>query len=150
MTATESIQMYSTIITGVGVLIALSIAIVQYRMIRQQMSLNFFSDYTKRYQQIFLNFPVNINDPEFSFDKLKPEIKENTLIYMRVYFDLCSEEYFLHSIKKIDKKIWKEWSSGIIYTFSKAAFRDGWRIINLDTDIYKDFCKWINNEVIKE
>ena len=58
--------------------------------------LAFFSEYTKRYQDIILNFPENIIDDNFKFDSLSKVERDKTMRYMRVYFDLCSEEYFLY------------------------------------------------------
>lgn len=63
---------------------------------------------------------------------------------MRAYFDLCSEEYFLWKKKNIDSQTWAEWKSGIEYALSKKAFRDGWKIISLDTIYYEDFSKFVN------
>ena len=149
MNKADTIQYVTLIITGAGVLIALFALIWQSYLSRQQMKLNFFAEYTKRYQEIYLNLPYNINEPDFDFTKLNPEVKEKTIRYMRAYFDLCSEEYFLHLDGKIDEKVWEEWEEGIEYTFSKRAFQDSWHIVNLDGKFYKKFVKWINKEVLK-
>lgn len=128
-------------------MIALVALIWQSIITRKQMRLNFFADYTKRYQEIILNFPENINTSEFNFDLIKEDNKDlytKTMRYMRTYFDLCSEEYFLNKDGKINKKVWAEWESGIKYTFSKKAFRDAWIIVNLDSKFYPDFVKWVN------
>jgi hypothetical protein len=63
---------------------------------------------------------------------------------MRAYFDLCSEEYFLHSKGDIDDDTWTEWKSGIEYALSKTAFRIGWNTIKLDTEYYPEFLAFIN------
>lgn len=75
------------------------------RSFNKQQKLIVFMDYTKRYQEICLNFPENINEVDFSFDKLDKGTREKTLRYMRAYFDLCSEEYHLYLQKHIDKKL---------------------------------------------
>ena len=62
---------------------------------RKQLQLNFFAEYTKRYQEIILRFPESINQDAFDFDTLQKNDRDITLRYMRAYFDLCSEEYFL-------------------------------------------------------
>ncbi|MFB6317293.1 hypothetical protein [Saccharicrinis sp. FJH54] len=145
MTTSECIQFWATIITGFGVFVTLIAFIWQTGLTREQMKLNFFADYTKRYQEIILNFPENINEQDFNFEVLDAEIKAKTLRYMRAYFDLCSEEYYLHREGKIDTKVWEEWEGGIKFTFSKKAFKDAWKIINLDSKFYKEFMKWVNN-----
>lgn len=117
------------------------------RNFRKQLQLNFFGEYTKRYQEIILNFPESINDIDFDFEKLPAEEKNKTLRYMRVYFDLCSEEYYLWKSKHIDDKTWEEWESGIKYAFSKTAFREGWKRIAMDTIYYKDFSTFVNSYI---
>ncbi|WP_340111969.1 hypothetical protein [Maribellus mangrovi] len=149
MSASECIQIWTLIITGSGVLIALIALIWQSYLTRQQMKLNFFADYTKRYQEIILNFPENINEPDFDFEELSKEVREKTLRFMRAYFDLSSEEYYLSQEGKIDKKVWKEWKGGIEYTFSKSAFQQAWKIVNLDSKFYGEFVRWIDNDVIR-
>ena len=84
--------MIGTLLTALATAIAL---IISLRTFRRQLQLNFFADYTKRYQEIVLNFPESINKHDFDFDELHDE-KDKTLRYMRAYFDLCSEEYFLY------------------------------------------------------
>ena len=108
-----------------------------------QLKLNFFADYTKRYQEISLNFPQKIHDKDFDFEELEPEIKEKTLRYMRAYFDLSSEEYFLWKNKNIDNNVWEEWKSGIECAMSKTAFQKGWECI--DTSYYDDFTVFIED-----
>lgn len=114
---------------------------------RKQLQLNFFADYTKRYQEIILNFPESINESEFDIDSLQPEIRDNTLRYMRAYFDLCSEEYYLWKNGNIEDKTWKEWESGIKFAFSKPAFKQAWKVLNLDTIYYGEFTKFVSEHI---
>ena len=101
-----------------------------------------------------LNFPESINQDNFDFDNLdkndETTIKDKTLRYMRAYFDLCSEEYFLHGQGKIGDNTWNEWQSGIKYAFSKTAFKKGWNIVKFDTGYYPAFVSFVeqilNNE----
>lgn len=107
------------------------------------MGLSFFSEYTKRYQEIVLNFPESINQQDFDFDSLTKAERDKTLRCMRAYFDLCSEEYFLWKEGNIDKNTWREWESGIRYAFSKTAFRKAWETLRLDTIYYGEFTEWL-------
>jgi len=108
---------------------------------KKQMQLTFFADYTKRYQEIIINLPENINDREFNYDDLDTKTKNKTLKYMRAYFDLCSEEYHLWVNGNIDKDVWKEWKSGIESSFKISAFNEAWNIINKKD--YPDFNKFV-------
>jgi len=134
-------------ITIIGLFITTIALFISIRQFKKQLQLTFFADYTKRYQEILLNFPETINRKDFDFDKLDAEKKEKTLRYMRAYFDLCSEEYFLYKKGSIDKSTWKEWESGIKYTFSKTAFKNGWEIIALDTCYYSNFVNLVKSFV---
>ena len=114
---------------------------------KKQLQLNFFAEYTKRYQEITLNFPESVNEEDFSIDSLDMEIKNKTLRYMRAYFDLCSEEYFLWKKGNIDNETWNEWESGIKFAFSKPAFRQAWEVLRLDTIYYSEFTGFVNNTI---
>ncbi len=114
---------------------------------KKQLQLNFFADYTKIYQEITLNFPESINEEDFKIDSLEKEVKNKTLRYMRAYFDLCSEEYFLWKKGNIDNATWKEWESGIKFAFSKPAFRQAWEVLRLDTIYYGEFTEFVNNTI---
>jgi len=141
--------MVAAIAAVAGVVFTIIALLISINQFKKQLQLTFFSDYTKRYQKICLNFPESINQDEFDFENLQPDIKDKTLRYMRAYFDLCSEEYFLHKKGSIDNKTWKEWKSGIEYAFSKTAFAHAWKIVNLDTHYYPDFIDFINPLVVK-
>ncbi len=146
----ENITAAAAVATVVGILVAIFSLRASINQFKKQLQLTVFTDYTKRYQEITLNFPENINQDEFSFDDLDNDIKDKTLRYMRAYFDLCSEEYFLHSNGNIDDATWKEWRSGIEYAFSKTAFKKGWEIIKLDTGYYPDFINFVDPIICKQ
>lgn len=114
---------------------------------KEQLQLNFFADYTKRYQEIILHFPESINEKTFQLDALSNEDKDKTLRYMRAYFDLCSEEYWLHRRGHINDETWSEWKTGIDYALSKPAFKQAWQILRLDTIYYGEFTKMVEKAI---
>ena len=142
MDGSEIIQLGIMLSTAVALLVTIG-------NFRKQLQLNFFAEYTKRYQEIVLNFPESINQADFNYKNLEKLERDKTLRYMRAYFDLCSEEYFLWQAKNIDEKTWTEWESGIKYAFSKKAFRDAWSIVTMDTIYYKEFSKFVNQWITK-
>ena len=146
----ENIEMVAATAAVIGVIITMCALLTSINQFKKQLQLTIFSDYTKRYQEITLNFPESINQSDFDFEDLEPDIKDKTLRYMRAYFDLCSEEYFLHTKGNIDDATWKEWESGIKYAFSKTAFSNGWRIVNFDTHYYPEFVHFVEPLVIKQ
>jgi len=138
MNLTDFIQFVIMILTAVAL-------IVTVRNFKKQLQLNFFAEYTRRYQGIILNFPETINEKDFSFSDLSPKDRSHTLRYMRAYFDLCSEEFFLWQSKYIGEKTWREWKSGIVYAFSKPAFREAWAIVHKDTIYYDEFALFVKD-----
>lgn len=68
-------------------------------MMNKHLRLQVYADYTKRYQSITLNFPEDINDPTFLLKEC--DDYNRTMRQMRVYFDLCYEEWHLHNKLKL-------------------------------------------------
>lgn len=146
--AIDAIELIATLLTFASILIVWYWSNKQFKLMRNQMELNMFADYTKRYQEIVMKFPENINEDSFSIDNLSDDKKEKVMRTMRIYFDLCSEEYFLHQKKNLDLVVWKEWKKGMIFAFRKKAFRDAWKIISKDTHgFHQDFDKFVNKYI---
>jgi hypothetical protein len=148
MNTNDYIQIGTGFITAFGIYVAIRANSKQFEALRLQLKLNFFADYTKRYQEIILNFPENINESDFSFEALTQEQRNRTLRYMRAYFDLCSEEFYLRQEGHIDDKVWHLWEGGIRFAFTKKAFRDGWEKVTKDTRYGKDFEQWVNPKLV--
>ena len=120
-------------------LIAITALIYQINSFTKQLKLQNFTEYTRRYQEILLNLPENINSNNFELEKLDKEKKEKTLRYLRAYYDLCSEEFYLKNNKYLDSKVWKLWELGMKSAFRKKAFVDAWALIQKDTYYYTEF-----------
>lgn len=133
MQVSDWLSLITTIATAVGVYVVWK----QTQKLSDQLMLQNFSDYTKRYQEIILNFPEDINEPAFTFDRRDDYAK--TMRYMRAYLDLCYEEWLLNQRKLIDGQIWVIWSGGMKTAFSKQAFRQAWVIVKNDTRFGSEF-----------
>lgn len=146
---TNDVSDIAAAVSIIGVFITALALWFTVRSFKNQLQLSFFADYTKRYQEITLNFPESINEKDFSFEELPPEVRDKTLRYMRAYFDLCSEEYFLWRKNHIDNETWAEWKTGIEFAFSKTAFVKSWEILRLDTIYYGRFVEFANSSILK-
>lgn len=144
MSTADLIQLVLLIVAIIGLFITILFNSLQNRNLTKQLRLNFFADYTKRYQEIIINLPENINSKDFNFKKLSDKERDKTLRLMRVYFDLCSEEFYLNENKHIDSYIWEQWSTGIKYAMTKVAFCKAWKIVLKDTYYSDDFKKFMN------
>lgn len=149
ITTGDWIQIVILFITAIGIFVAIRANKNQLVTFNKQLKLNFFADYTKRYQEIILNFPENINDKDFDLNNLDKELRDKSLRYMRAYFDLCSEEYHLNKKNHIDKEVWIMWEGGIRFALSKKAFQDSWNIIRKDTQYSNDFKDFVEKEIKK-
>lgn len=136
--ATEWISLGTALVTVCGVWVVWH----QTGKISKQLTLQNFSDYTKRYQEIILHFPEDVNEPAFIL--VGREDYKNTMRYMRAYFDICYEEWYLHSRGLMDDQTWSVWRAGIKTAFSKPAFRQAWGIVSKDSEFGAEFEHFIS------
>jgi len=99
--------------------------------------LSFFEKYTARYQHIMEIMPECVLE-----DKPLPEKdEENAFRAIRLYLDLCSEEYYLYTKGFINQDVWKEWEEGMKEMFSKPALTR--YIETKNPKYYKDFLNFM-------
>jgi len=122
------IALTGVIATGAGVLVIWK----QTSRLADQLKLQHFSDYTKRYQEIILCFPEDVNSEKFVLEGRKDYA--SVMRHMRAYLDLCFEEWHLNQENVIDSGTWRLWSSGMKTAFSKTAFQQAWERIKKDTE----------------
>lgn len=118
----------------------------QVELQTQQMTLQTFSDYTKRYQEIVLNLPEDVNDPAFKLTPARDDYQK-TMRYMRAYFDLSYEEWYLQGRSLIDPNFWNVWRGGIETALSKAAFQQAWAVIRNDSNFGPDFDAFVSGSM---
>ena len=147
MSLSFSIDIFTGIVTGIGIFCAYKGLKSQLNVQNKQLKIQIFADYTKRYQEIIAKFPENINDQSFDLSKLKIKDRNFLLRNMRQYFDLCFEEWYLDSGKLLDEEFWGLWKGGIITALSKPAFIDSWKIIKLSSCFGNDFEKFIDEKI---
>jgi len=88
-----------------------------------------FLAYTQRYQDIIVNLPVDVESDTYSLDELPEADKDDFLRWLRSYYDLCSEEFYLNDEKMLDRKVWRLWEAGMRDSLKKPAFSQAWRAI---------------------
>lgn len=105
------------IATVVGVLASLGAVAVSLRGLRDQLWLQTFAEYTRRYSDIVRELPSEARRPggSFVFEELEPDEQGRMLNIARAYLNLCSEEYFLHSRGRIDDETWSIWREGMVH-----------------------------------
>jgi len=123
-------------------LIAIAALFWQIRTSNQQSKMQTFLVYTQRYQDILLNLPSGIEASDFDMAD-GVEDKEVFLRYLRAYFDLCSEQFYLHEKGFIDDKVWALWQGGMRDSLKKPAFKQAWVEIQSHDYYHNKFAEYI-------
>ena len=109
LTVDNWIQLVIAILYGGTIVATLYVSMREIRNVNEKVLMQtkkmFFAEYTKRYQEIIINMPDNV------FAGTAP-INDTTLKYMRLYYDLCSEEFHLYNEGLVPKDVWDNWVGG--------------------------------------
>ena len=134
-------------ITAVGMLLATLGAIFitqcnankQNKQMLKQSRMSLFAEYTRRYQDIMARMPASVYSGQFD-----TKIAE-VVGFMRLYFDLCSEEYWLNEEKMIPERTWSIWVEGMQTTMNQEPFKKAWDRLSghYDEKFYRFFSKEI-------
>lgn len=134
--------MMEVIIQMATLIIAVLAIVLSQWSDRKQRKLQMYAEYTRRYQDIFMNMPDDIYNGT-------AEIDERTKRYMRLYYSLCSEEYQLWQQGFVKEGVWELWVDGMqIETSQKnyKIFHDAWNAIKKEYNI--DFRNYFEKNVI--
>ena len=126
-----------------AVVVAVGAMAWQLRLSNKQSKMQTFLTYTQRYQDIIINMPVGIESDNFSIENLEEKEREHLLRWLRAYFDLCSEEYFLNQNKLVDTNAWQLWESGMTDSLKKPAFIKAWTEIQKNKYFHQEFAGYI-------
>jgi hypothetical protein len=139
--------------TEVGVIAALATAAaaaaglyVTMNGLRDQLWLQTFAEYTRRYADVVRDLPSESRRPGSAFDiaRLAPDEREVVLNSARAYLNLTSEEYFLHSRGRIDDETWSIWRTGIEETVRLPWLRTAWRELEEEYTYVPEFCRFMD------
>jgi hypothetical protein len=120
---------------------------VTLKGIREQLWLMTFSEYTRRYAEIMDVLPFEARRPGGHYDHaaISPAERDGALGAMRQYLNLCSEELYLHSRKRIDHNTWEIWTTGIRDTVRLPFFKFAWQVLRPEYDYYSDFSAFMDS-----
>lgn len=140
----ENITALATVGTLVVAIIGL---IVAGRRFYTQNRLDFYEKYTKRCSDIMAKLPLasfmNMNATFISREEFA-NFQKNFILY----FDLCSEEYYLAQNGYIDQKVWNEWREGMAGFFNRDVNNVLLQeIVIRYKDAYPDFIDFLKYEL---
>jgi hypothetical protein len=138
--------------SGVSAAAALITIFVLLKGVRDQLWMITFAVYTGRYMDAMDRLPSEAHRPggDFRLDSLSQAARESALGGMRRYFNLCSEEFYLKSKRKIDRDTWKIWETGIHDTIRLPCFRETWSELRVEYSFYEEFTSFIDNIAARE
>src|SRR5689334_7030696 len=102
-----------------AVLVAGAAIATSLRSVRDQLRISTFLAYTERYSEVMARLPFEARRPGsgYSLARVNEDERETVLSAFRDYFNLCSEELWLHRSRWIDKRTWDIWHSGMRRVF---------------------------------
>lgn len=150
MKSAQWVQAAVLAVTSLGILVALYSNNRQMNLLEKQMKASFFADYTRRFHDIMQEFPPDIASETFSYESLPEAERQEVLKNMKLYFDLCSEEYDLWENDMLEERVWRKWEAGISYSFSKKAYREAWEVCKQNSYYYEDFYNWVENDLLEQ
>lgn len=97
------------------------------RLAHDQMLKELFTDFNNEYGKLHKKL-TEVADKYSTTEKLITAPNAEELKHtIRSYFILCSEEFFWYYHKKrIDRRIWDSWQSGMLYWYAVPSIRDLW------------------------
>jgi hypothetical protein len=129
-------------VAGVATFVVTAAAIlVTLKGVRDQLWLQTFSEWTRRYLDYVCKLPAAARNPDgsFSLDTLDTQERDDLMNAFRMYVNLSSEEHYLHSRGNIDRETWRIWTLGMEDAFRAAWFRDTWLQIRHEYSAYEEF-----------
>ncbi len=80
---------------------------------------------------------------DYQLDSRPAEEQARVLSAFRDYFNLCSEEMWLHEQHRIDKATWRIWERGMQQVARFPSFREAWEFLACEYDCYERFQKFV-------
>ncbi len=118
----------SSLAATAALVVGLVYGMIQLKAMKDQIGVTVFTTYTQRYMDLMAKLPASAYD---TLAKSKPAqpISDAELSVIRTFFDLWSEEHYLHTRGLVDRKVWKLWENGIRFHMKARDFRDAWKRI---------------------
>lgn len=107
---------------------------------RKQRRFQLYAEYTRRYHDFFMNIPEGIYNGTADMDS-------NTKRYMRLYFDLCNEEYHLWKSGQVNNSVWQLWLEGMQIAMQHTIYRKAWKTLSSEYNL--PFRKYFEHNMLE-
>ncbi|MDE5566955.1 MAG: hypothetical protein K2J12_00800 [Muribaculaceae bacterium] len=136
----SSLSLLTLILSVISIGVSIYAFVNSFRQKNEHHKTLLFCDYTRRYQDIILAMPDSLYKGDATVSDME------IIRHMRLYFDLCSEEYYLRQKGYIPDDIWKFWVDGMRLKFKDKVYHDAW--LTLENDYNIKFRSFINNHIL--
>jgi hypothetical protein len=128
---------------------ALAIAIT-LRGVRDQLRVTIFVAYTERYSKVMNEVPFEARQPGSGYRLAsRPEDERiQVLGAFREYFNLCSEEMWLHKQRRVDHATWSVWEQGMRQVARFPSFLEAWHALAAEYEYFGNFQQFVNENMI--
>lgn len=123
------------LVSLLGILVGVFVAVFTIKStllpVVQQLKVSTFLQCADRYHDIVSRMPEPLRNEESSasLKELDESTRRASLNALRLYFNLCSEEYYLFDLKVVDTPTWAHWRTGIERYMELKIVREVWRLI---------------------
>ena len=142
------------IIIKVLTLISLIVGIVAFfrgiTTYNKQMNAQVFFQYAKRYDEIMNSFPKSARLARIKSSEALPKSSGELSICILRYFNLCSEEFYLHESNYLSDEVWDVWTDEMLRTWRTPLFRREWKKIAHEFDAYPEFQEFVQKNLEQE
>jgi len=136
-----------TVLASAGSLVATGAVVYSLIVLRNQLRLQVFLEYTRRFDEI--EFPEGaFVEPWPRLTKKRARKAERAF---RKYFDLCSQEWWLHQSVKIESRVWEVWARGMADIVATAGGRHAWQTIRPEyQNVFPGFASLIDEFLVSK
>lgn len=144
MPTTDLIQLVALVLSAIALVVALT-------GIRNQLWLQMFTHFTDKFLAIIDSMPEEARLPKSSWSlaSLAVDERKSLTVSLRHYFNLCSEEFYLHKHRRIDRETWRIWTRGMAIYMSLPAFKEGWETLRTEYDYFPDFQSFMDEMALR-
>ena len=140
----DTATLITSIITFVGVVVAIFTIRSNSDLHRRQMNAEVFMKYAERYEQIMSSFPENAFRARFSIsEELPPSSAQLTLAVLK-YLNMSAEEFYLWKKKYVADEVWKTWEYELIRMLQSPLIKREWQELESEFQSYQEFLSFVN------
>lgn len=138
-------------VASIAAVVVAAIAIVAaLKGVRDQLQVTVFLTYTDRYAKAMHDLPFEARRPgsEYRIAVLPVNERASVLSAYREYFNICSEEIWLHQRRRIDHATWAVWEKGMQQVARFPCFIEAWESLSFEYEYFDAFRDFVRDKLL--